>query len=587
MRRNAWPKLLSILVCIFILFSCKDGKKQTITILVTTDVHGYILPYDFIEKKNLDVSQANAYTCISKIRNSFPNTILLDNGDNLQGQPLVYYYNYIDTLSPHINAEVMNFMRYDAATVGNHDIEAGHRVYDRLAADYGFPLLAANAVEKATGKPYFNPFVIIQRNGFRIAVLGLVTSAIPDWLPPELYAGIEFKDMVETAKQWMPLIKQENPDLIIGLFHSGWDNRGSNEENGDNYEENGSVAVAREVPGFDIVFIGHDHRIVNEKTVNSEGDTILILDSGSRSEKIARADIVLKYANSEKKIRKLIKGEIIDVDKYTAHPDFMKKFGDKQPVIENFVNEVICTSEATITSRESYFGSSPFVDMIHLIQLKITDADISFAAPLSFDASIKAGPVTIGDMFKLYRFENMLYTMNMTGQEIKNYLEFSYAGWYKTMKGPNDNLLNFRLNKDGKPALNKGLAWLKNQPYNFDSAAGIEYIVDVSKPEGERVTIKALSDGTAFHLDKMYTVAVNSYRGNGGGGHFLNGAGISKKDLRQRLISSTERDLRYYIIEYLKLSGTIKPKAINNWKVIPSDWVKKAARKDYQLLFGK
>ncbi len=125
--------------------------KQTITILQTTDVHGVILPYDFIEKKEIKASLASVSSYLKKVRDNITSVILLDNGDNLQGQPPVYYYNFIDTISPHLNAEVMNFLDYDAGTVGNHDIEAGHSVYDRLVKEYNFPLLAANAVNKITG----------------------------------------------------------------------------------------------------------------------------------------------------------------------------------------------------------------------------------------------------------------------------------------------------------------------------------------------------------------------------------------------------------------------------------------------------
>jgi 2',3'-cyclic-nucleotide 2'-phosphodiesterase/3'-nucleotidase len=189
-------------------------------------------------------------------------------------------------------------------------------------------------------------------------------------------------------------------------------------------------------------------------------------------------------------------------------------------------------------------------------------------------------------MFKLYRFENMLYTMTMTGDEIRKYLEYSYNGWINTMKGPGDLLLKFRIGKDGKPALTNGKAWFANQSYNFDSAAGIDYTVDVSQPEGKRITIKSFSDGRPFDLNATYKAAVNSYRGNGGGNHFTEGAGISKGQLRSRLVSSTERDLRYYILKSIEEKKSIDPKPLDNWKMIPEKWVSQAASREYLLLFG-
>jgi 2',3'-cyclic-nucleotide 2'-phosphodiesterase/3'-nucleotidase len=480
----------------------------------------------------------------------------------------------------------LNFLGYDAGTVGNHDIEAGHSVYDRLVRKYKFPLLAANAVNIVTGKPYFKPFTIIEKNGIRVAVLGLITPSIPDWLPPELYSGIEFRDMLETAKLYMPVILKEKPDVVVGLFHSGWDDRGDQASEGSHNDENGTSAVAWNVPGFDVIMCGHNHNVVNKNFVNSAGDTVLILEGGSRSEKIGRADVVFRKDRISGKMQKRITGKIVNVNDYSPDNVFIAEFSAENDVIKEYVSKVIATSEASISSRDSYFGSSPFVDLVHSIQLEITKADISFSAPLSFDVKIPAGPVTVGDMFKLYRFENMLYTMSMSGSEIKKYLEFSYSEWLNTMKGPGDHLLKFQVSKDGKPVLKNGQAWLKNQPYNFDSAAGIDYTVDVSKPEGKRVIINSFSNGNPFDPEKTYLVAVNSYRGTGGGGHFA-AAGISGKDLSKRLIKSTEKDLRFYILKNLEAKGTIKPLALNNWKIIPEEWVKNARIRDYGLLFGK
>jgi 2',3'-cyclic-nucleotide 2'-phosphodiesterase / 3'-nucleotidase len=571
---------------IMFLISCSEPGEKHLVIVETTDIHGVILPYDYIEKAKLNASLASSFTYIKQIRKESEATVLFDDGDNLQGQPEVYYYNFIDTLSPHFLAEVMNFMKYDAATVGNHDVEAGHEVYDRLVKDYNFPLLAANAVEIKTGKPYFIPYYIVVKDGIKIAVLGLVTPAIPTWLPQELYAGIEFKDMLETAKLWMPEILRAKPDLVVGLFHSGWDRSGVDLKTTDQLSENGSSAVAYYVPGFDIIFNGHDHKLANEKIVNSAGDTVLILDGGSRSEKLAQANITFTSRKINGNKQKIISGKIINVSDYLPDPEFITKFNPQHLKINEYVNRVIGYSTSTISSRDAYFGSSAFVDMVHSIQMEITGADISFAAPLSFDVQIPEGPVTVGDMFKLYRFENMLYTMKMSGEEVKKYLEFSYSGWFNTMKGPSDMLLKLRTGKDGKPLVTNGKAWLKNQSYNFDSAAGIEYIVDVSKPEGARITITSFTDGRKFEMDKIYKVAVNSYRGNGGGSLFTEGAGIEKNKLRSRVIASTNKDLRYFILKSIEAKKTINPVPFKNWKIIPENWAKQASLREYVLLFG-
>jgi 2',3'-cyclic-nucleotide 2'-phosphodiesterase/3'-nucleotidase len=585
--RSRFLKAFSLIILVLLLFaSCRNTGRQHIVIMETTDIHGVILPYDFVEKRNLEASVANSVTYIESVRKKGETLFLLDNGDNLQGQPEVYYYNFIDTISPHFLAETMNWLKYDACTVGNHDIEAGHPVYDRIRKEYSFPLLAANAVDTKTGKPYFKPYAIIEKNNIKIAVMGMVTPQIPEWLPEELYSGMEFRDMTETAKLWMPEILRQKPDLVVGLFHSGFERMNSNQRQGSHSDENGTAAVAYNVPGFDIIFCGHDHKLANEKIVNSAGDTVLILDGGSKSQDIARADIVFIKGKGSKGFLKKISGELIRVKDYKPDPEFIDKFSHQQAVLKEYVDRVIGNSDATISSRDSYFGPSAFVDMIHAIQLKITGADISFAAPLSFDVSISKGPVTVGDMFKLYRFENMLYTMNLTGEEIRKYLEYSYSQWLNTMRGPGDLMLKFRTGDNGKPLLTDGKAWLKNQPYNFDSAAGIDYTVDVTKPEGERITIKSLADGRPFEKDKFYKVALNSYRGNGGGGHLTEGAGLTREMLHSRLIFSTDRDLRYYMMKSIEEEKEIKPAVTGNWKIVPEEWAKTAMMREYPLLFG-
>jgi 2',3'-cyclic-nucleotide 2'-phosphodiesterase/3'-nucleotidase len=586
MRRRLFNGFGLAILIFFLFVSCRKKGEESITILETTDIHGVILPFDFIEKKNLNASLANVSDYIKMLKKEKDAIFLLDNGDNLQGQPEVYFYNFIDTVSPHFLSEVMNYLGYDAGTVGNHDIEAGHSVYDRLVNEYKFPLLAANAVDIVTGKPYFKPYIILEKKNIRIAVFGLITPAIPNWLPPELYSGIEFKDMVETATLWMPELLKQNPDLVVGLFHSGWDRENEEYIKNNPLNENGSAAVAFNVPGFDIIFNGHDHRTTNEKFVNKVGDTVLILNGGSRSENIARADITFSLKKINGKRQKNITGEIIEVKDYKPDSEFLERFKSQDKTVREYVNKVIGNSTSAISSRDAYFGPSAFVDMIHAIQLEITGADISFAAPLSFDVSIAEGPVTVGDMFKLYRYENMLYTMTLSGEEIRKYLEYSYSEWLNTMKSPDDYLLKFRLGQDGKPVITDGKAWTRNQSYNFDSATGIDYLVDVSKPEGERIIIKSLADGRPFDKLKTYKVALSSHRGNGGGGHLVRGAGINKDELMSRLISSTDRDLRYFILKYIEEKKSISPASFNNWKIVPDKWVKTAIPRDYQILFG-
>ena len=186
-------------------------------------------------------------------------------------------------------------------------------------------------------------------------------------------------------------------------------------------------------------------------------------------------------------------------------------------------------------------------------------------------------------MFNLYKYENQLYVMRLTGEEIRKHLEMSYDLWVNTMKSPEDHLLLLDTQTKG----DQQRLGFKNLSFNFDSAAGIDYEVDVTKPDGEKVKILRMSNGQPFDEKKWYKVAVNSYRGNGGGELLTRGAGIPKDSLDSRIIYRSERDQRYYLMEAIEKMGTVDAKPNNNWKFVPEAWTKPAAQRDYELLFGK
>ncbi len=519
-----------------------QDKIVKLKIVETSDIHGNYYPYDFILRHEAGGSLARIHAFVQKEREVYKdNLLLLDNGDILQGQPCAYYYNYIDTISPHLAAEVLNYMRYDTGNMGNHDVETGRAVFDRWAGDCKFPILGANIIDTATGKTHFKPYEVLERDGVKIVVLGMITPAIPVWLSENLWKGLRFDDMEETARKWMKIIREkEKPDLVIGIFHAGQDALLM----GGKYRENASVEVARNVPGFDIVLMGHDHARELKKIKNIAGDSVLIMDPASKGIVVANADVTLKLRKG-KVIEKHIDGALTDMKDYAASEDFMKHFAPQLNTVQGFVSKKIGSFTETISTRPAYFGSSAFIDLIHLLQLEITNADISLAAPLSYDTEISKGDVFVSDMFNLYKYENMLYTMKLSGKEVKDALEMSYDIWTNQMKSPDDHLLLFRKQRR-EGATDR--ASFQNFSFNFDSAAGIIYTVDVTKPKGEKVTIISMADGTPFSMDKMYKVALNSYRGNGGGELLTKGAGIPQDELKGRILFSTDKDLRYYLM---------------------------------------
>ena len=565
----------------------QTSKTVTLKVIETSDVHGHFFPWDFMEGRPLrGLTRANSY--INREREKCgENLLLIDNGDILQGQPCVYWSNYVMPENENLAARVINYMKYDAETVGNHDIEPGHKVYDKWIREVRCPLLGANIVKEECKNGEANPqsiytglqpYSVHVKDGVKICVIGMLTPAIPNWLNKSIWKGIEFEEMVSCARKWVKYIQEnEKPDLIFGLFHSGKDGGIITPD----YEENATAAVAREVPGFDVIFFGHDHQVHNEWITNKEGKQVLIIDPSCWVKNVAEANIVLTIQDG-KVVNKDIKGKIVNVEDETIDEQMLAYFQKDIDDVKTYVSQKIGCFKSPIYTRDSFFGNSAFTDLIHNLQLQITDADISLTAPLAFNSTIKAGDVTMADMFKLYRFENLLFTLRMTGEEIRKHLEYSYDMWTNTMISPDDHAL--RLNEDSKEDQQR--TGFQYYTFNFDSACGIDYEVDLTKPDGQKVKILRMSNGEPFDEKKWYKVAMNSYRANGGGELLTQGAGIPKDSLESRVIFHTDRDQRHFLTEEIRKMGTLDPKPNNNWKFVPEAWVKPALERDRQLLFG-
>ena len=571
--------LIMALIASSPLATAKD-KTVELCILETSDVHGSFFPYEFINRTPCKGSLARLSTYVKRERERFgDNLLLLDNGDILQGQPTVYYYNFIDTAATHVTAAMMNYLRYDAGNMGNHDMETGHAVYDRWIRQCNFPILGANIIDTTSGKPYLPPYSVFNRDGVKVAVIGLLTPSIPAWLPENLWAGLRFDDIEESARKWVKTVREkENPDVVVAIIHSGRDHTHTT----GNWVENASQLVAERVPGIDIVLFGHDHQFFCDSVKNADGNEVWMLNPANKAEKVASAHVSLTLRKG-KVVKKEISGRLVDISALPVDEDFMAEFKPQYDTVDKFVSQKIGSISKTISTRNAFFGPSEFIDLTHSLQLAISGAEVSMAAPLSFDSSIKEGDILVSDMFKLYKYENMLYTMRLSGREIKNYLEMSYDLWTNRMTNADDHLLLLKEvpgnGDDGARAL------FQNFSYNFDSAAGIRYTVDVTKPRGEKINILSMADGSAFDMDKDYSVAVNSYRGNGGGGLLTEGAGIPADKLNDRIIKATDKDLRFYLMEYIKKTGTICPTTLDLWKFIPEEWTVPAAKRDYKLLF--
>ncbi|MCX7025129.1 MAG: bifunctional metallophosphatase/5'-nucleotidase [Spirochaetes bacterium] len=583
-----------------------------ITILETTDVHGMITPMDFTKNAATEYSIAQFAGLVTEKRRS-GELLLVDGGDSLQGQPIIYYNNFLKTGGTHIWSDVVNWLRYDVVTVGNHDIETGHPVYDKVFTQWRATVVCANILKSGTQEPYFTPYTVVNKGGIKIAILGMTEPGITTQLPAAFWSGMDIIDMVECAKRWVPIIqKTEKPDVIIGLFHSGLDYTYGGATADTQGNESGSQLVAQQVPGFDLILVGHDHKGWDGKgwdpvakakidVKDPNGKIVPIFGGLDYVRSVPVIELTMAWDKKARTWNKTIVGSLVEMKGLPVNADFMTAF---KPEVDEFVawkNQVIGSMNGKISSDDALFGDAAFTDLIHRLQMEICadpanglkPVQVSFVAPLSPTAVLPidpSGKVTIADMFALYKYENYLYTMDLTGEQIRKFLEFSYGMWMDTMTKAGDHIIAFQ--KDPSGALifdtRNNMTATKTNPYNYDSAAGIKYTVDITKPVGSRINITSMADGTPFSLTKTYSVAINSYRGSGGGDHLTKGVGLDPLALKQlKLVtSSTTKDLRYYFIKWFqKQTGPITPTRDDNWKVMPEDLAAAGKALDYPLVY--
>ena len=422
---------------------------------------------------------------------------------------------------------------------------------------------------------------MLYRSGVKIAVIGFITPAIPHWVPTRMWEGMRFEDIRESAQKWIPFVKeQENPDFIIGLLHSGMDEGIVTPE----YHENAVRETVSSVDGFDLVLYGHDHHSNMEEIESPSGKSVMCVNAGSYAYSVA--EIKLKFSLDDD--GKVVKHDIDPSIKYIGTinnlhaAEFKRHFKKDFKEVKDYASRLVGRFTAGVNISDAYFGPSAYIDFIQYLLLQASGADISLMAPLFFNASIDAGEIHVSDLFNLYRFEDCIYTLCLTGKEIKNYLEMSYANWTNQMHSIDDNLLLLSPMKSNPERMG-----FTNFIFNFDSAAGIIYEVDVTRPQGEKITIKRMADGRPFSADAEYLVAMTAYRANGGGELLTKGAGLSKEEIKKRIIEYSEHDIRHYIMEYIQQHHDVEPHPLHHWRFVPEEWVKAAEQRDRQLLFNK
>lgn len=515
-----------------------DKDEMTLTVLATTDVHGNIYNWSYEdEKETKNSGLAKVNTVVEQVRAENPNTILVDAGDLIQGTILTdeVYSKDLENINPMI--DMLNFMKYDAMVLGNHEFNFGMPTVDKLMKDAKFPVLSANIFNKSDDTSYAKPYTIVERSGLRVGILGLSTPNIPRW-DGDKVKNLEFIGMDKAADIYIKEIEKENVDLIVTVAHAGLDKEYID---GDDMR-----TVIEKHPQIDASIVGHTHSSVKE-TVG----TTIVGGAQSNGREVIRIDINLKKMNNEwKVIDKTV--DLINVEKYKAS-DSIKEYAKvyHETTLE-FISEVLGEASGDFRPEseikgipEAQIRDTAVMDLINKIQLKDSGADVSAAALFSSTSNIKKGPITYADIFDIYKFPNTLVMVEASGKELVNYMEWSVK-YYNTYK---DGDISISFN----PSV---------RAYLYDMFAGVDYKIDLSKPAGERITDLKLN-GKEVKADDTIKLVVNDYRYSG-----LKSQGILTGEPIYESAPVSSREL---IAKHIEELGTINPDVDNNWEITGID----------------
>ncbi|HSP62456.1 MAG TPA: bifunctional UDP-sugar hydrolase/5'-nucleotidase, partial [Pyrinomonadaceae bacterium] len=414
--------------------------RAHIVILGTTDMHGRVFPIDYYTDKYDNVGIAKVATLIKDARKNDPDLLLVDSGDTIQGTPLEYFHNKKNNAPPDPMMLAMNALHYDSMAVGNHEYNFGLKVLEKARSEARFPWLSANSYNKGSSTTHYTPYIIKEVQGVRIGVLGLTTPGIPNWENVPNYQGLEFKETVSEAKKWVPILREkEKVDVVVITMHMGIeeDLRTGTPNPAQVPDENAAIAIARQVPGIDVILMGHTHRDVPSLVVNE----VLLTQANRWASHVARVDLYLEKDERGRWHVVAKQSRTIPVTEKTAIDPEIAEIGnpyDKET--QDWLGRAIGESAEELSAHDGRFKDTAIIDLIQRVQMEAGHADVSMAAAFNLSARIPKGQVTVRDIAGLYEYENTLVTLELTGQQLKDALEHSarYFREYEPGKSLNE-----------------------------------------------------------------------------------------------------------------------------------------------------
>ena len=544
MRKSAHKCIVALVLTVAMAVSlvlpaaAAEEESKTVTILQTSDLHGMVNPYDYASNKVSKTSLAHAATIIKAERSKDPNLLLLDTGDTTQANYIQEFLN--ENPNPIIGA--LNYLDYDAWTLGNHEFNFGFSYVTKEISEFEGVTLAGN-IYKADGSRWIDAYHIFDVDGVKVAVFGIDAPHIPQWekADPTHYDNMSFTSpMEETGKILKEL--DGKADVVIGSIHYGLEGE---------YGTEGVRALAETYGDrIDALLIGHAHAVVDE-TIGG----IPVLEPGSNGQYVSKVTITLTGSGSGWTVDKsATTGELLDCSAVTPDADFLAEFKSlHEKSLAMASREVGQVGKTFLDPVELLPGipnaiiqDNPVIDLINKVQMEQTGADVSLAALFDSSSNLEAGPFLHRDSVKIYKYDNTLFAVKVTGKQLKAIMERQAGGFFNQYQS-GDVTVSFNPNI---------------RMYNYDEFAGVNYEIDISKPEGQRIQ-NVTYQGKPLSDTQTLVLALNNYRYGG-----LVSAGL----LNESDVVYEGGAVRDMITDYVaSLQGPLMPECDNNWKIVGAD----------------
>jgi 2',3'-cyclic-nucleotide 2'-phosphodiesterase/3'-nucleotidase len=521
----------------------------TLVIAATTDVHGRVRGYDYYQGVGEPArGLTRVATIVDSLRAAHPDRVVfVDAGDFFQGNPLAYLAAQGRPGPTHAIIDAMNAARYDAVAIGNHEFNYGLSILDRALTGARFAALAAN-VYSTDGRPAYRRWVMLDRGGVRVAVVGATTPGSMIWDREHLRGRVVVRDIVPEVRSAVTEARAAGADVVVTVLHSGLDEPSSYDTLSTGVpSENVSARVAREVSGIDVLVYGHSHREMADTTIAG----VLLVQPRNWA---ANASVVeLRLAPNAGGFRVASKrGRLLRAAGRAEHAGVLAATERAHRTAVAYAAETLGTTAVAWRADSARVSDTPLIDFILEVERRVAGTDLASTAAFNLRASLDPGPITVAEIASLYPYENTLRAIRVSGRQLREYLERSATYFVRTASG--------------------GAAVDTTIPgYNYDILAGADYTLDLRRPPGSRVTDLAVRGKPVTDLD-TFSLALNNYRQGGGGGFsMLASAPVmyeSREGIRELLIEEVRRR------RVLRHEDYFQP----NWRLDPPSAVAEAYR---------